>query len=130
MARPLMVEILAYAPTAFYHCTHCEVAWREMGATNRIHDEQLQSSLPADLLQEYQAVSDWVQKIFKIHCDQVIVKVIDAASMEGFYKALKYNAHRYPAVIIDGKARFSGSQGLDAAASEIGRRLETQAVAA
>ncbi len=130
MTKPLMVEILAYAPTAFYHCTHCEVAWREMGATNRIHDEQLQSSLPSDLLQEYQAVSDWVQRIFKIHCDQVVVKVIDAASMEGFYKALRYNAHRYPAVIIDGTARFSGSQSLDAAASEIGRRLETQAAAA
>src|SRR5512135_1901749 len=130
MTEPLMVEIIAYAPTAFYHCTHCEVAWREMGATNRIHEEQMQSSLPDDLIQEYQALSDWVQQIFKVHCDRVVVKVIDAASLEGFYKALKFNAHRYPAVIIDGKRRFSGSQSLEAAASEIGRRLETQAVAA
>ena len=35
MTKPLLVEIIAYAPTAYYHCTHCEVAWREMGATNR-----------------------------------------------------------------------------------------------
>lgn len=130
MSEPLMVEIIAYAPTAFYHCTHCEVAWREMGATNRIHEEQMQSSLPSDLMQEYQAVSDWVQKIFKVYCDQVVVKVIDAASLEGFYKALKYNAHRYPAVIIAGRTRFAGSQNLDAAASEIGRRLGAQAIAA
>ncbi len=130
MAAPLMVEIIAYAPTAFYHCTHCEVAWREMGATNRIHEEQMRSSLPQDLIQEYQAVSDWVQKIFKTHCDQVVVKVIDAASLEGFYKALKYNAHRYPAIIIDGRTRFAGSQNLDAAASEISRRLDAQTVAA
>ncbi len=130
MKEPLLVEIIAYAPTAFYHCTHCEVAWREMGASNRIHEEQMQSSLPSELIQEYQAVSDWVQRIFKIHCDRVVVKVVDAASLEGFYKALKYNAHRYPAVIIDGRTRFSGSQALEAAASEIGRRLESQAVAA
>ncbi len=130
MAEPLMVEIIAYAPTAFYHCTHCEVAWREMGATNRIHEEQIESSLPSDLIREYQAVSDWVQKIFKVYCDQVVVKVIDAASLEGFYKALKYNAHRYPAVVVGGRMRFSGSQGLDAAASEIGRRLSTQVAAA
>lgn len=130
MKEPLMVEIIAYAPTAFYHCTHCEVAWREMGATNRIHEEQMESSLPHDLIQEYQAVSDWVQDIFKVHCDRVVVKVIDAASLEGFFKALKYNAHRYPAVIIDGHTRFSGSRNLEAAASEIGRRLEGQAIAA
>jgi hypothetical protein len=123
MDDPLMVEILAYAPTAYYHCTHCEVAWREMGASNRIHEEQTQSSLPPDLLAEYQAVSDWVQEIFRVHCDRVAVKVIDAASLEGFYKALKYNVHHYPAIIVDQKSRFTGSQSLAAAAQEISRRL-------
>ncbi len=123
MDKPFMVEIIAYAPTAYYHCTHCEVAWREMGATNRIHEEQTESSLPPDLIQEYQAVSDWVQQIFKIHCDRVVVKVIDAASLEGVYKALRYNVHRYPAIVIDQKSRFTGSQSLGAAAEEIDRRL-------
>ncbi len=131
MEKPLLVEIIAYAPTAFYHCTHCEVAWREMGATNRIHEEQIESSLPADLIQEYQAVSDWVQSIFRIHCDRIVVKVIDAASLEGFYKALKYNARRYPAIIIDQKARFVGSQMLlGAAANEIARLLDGERVPA
>lgn len=130
MAEPLLVEIIAYAPTAFYHCTHCEVAWREMGATNRIHEEQTASSLPTDLIREYQAVSDWVQKVFRIHCDRVVVKVIDAASLEGFYKTLKYNTHRYPAIIVDEHQRFAGSQNLDAAADAIGRLLEGEAVPA
>ena len=130
MDKPLLVEIIAYAPTAFYHCTHCEVAWREMGATNRIHEEQTESSLPADLIQDYQAVSDWVKQIFQKHCDQVLVKVIDAASLEGFYKALRYNAHRYPAIIIDQKVRFAGTQKLGAAADEIAHQLEGAAVPA
>src|SRR5688500_7655413 len=107
--KPLLVEIIAYAPTAFYHCTHCEVAWREMGATNRIHEEQVESSLPQDLLQEYQVVSDWVKELFRVHCDRVVLKVIDAASLEGVYKSLKYNARRYPAVIVNGKSKFIGS---------------------
>ena len=130
MTKPLIVEIIAYAPTAFYHCTHCEVAWREMGATNRIHEEQVESSLPADLLQEYQAVSDWVQEMFRMHCDRIIVKVIDAASLEGFYKSLKYNARRYPAVIVDGKVRFIGSQMLPSASEEIAHQLANQLVQA
>jgi hypothetical protein len=121
--KPLLVEIIAYAPTAYYHCTHCEVAWREMGATNRIHEEQLQSSLPADLIQEYQKVSDWVQEMFRVHCDAILLKVIDAASIEGFYKSIKYKTRHYPAVIVNQKARFLGSQMLSAASEEIAHQL-------
>jgi len=130
MNEPLLVEIIAYAPTAYYHCTHCEVAWREMGATNRIHDEQMESSLPKDLINEYQAVSDWVQEIFRVHCDRITVKVIDVASLEGFYKSLKYNTRRYPAIIVDQKARFMGSQALQYAADEIAGLLGGQTVPA
>lgn len=124
--KPLLVEIIAYAPTAYYHCTHCEVAWREMGATNRIHEEQMESSLPPDLMQEYQKVSDWVQEMFRVHCDAIVLKVIDAASVEGVYKSLKYKARRYPAVIVNGTARFLGSQMLPAASEEIAHQLTGQ----
>ncbi len=123
METPLLVEIIAYAPTAYYHCTHCEVAWREMGKSNRVHEEQLESSLPQDLQREYLAVSDWVREMFRVHCDRLLVKVIDAASVEGFYKSLKYGARRYPAVVINGKWRFVGSEKLEAASQEIARLL-------
>jgi len=121
--KPLLVEIIAYAPTAYYHCTHCEVAWRETGATNRIQEEQLSSSLPEDLMKEYQVVSDWVREMFRRHCDKILLKVIDAASIEGLYKSLKYKARRYPAVVVNGGPRFIGSQMLPSASEEIARRL-------
>jgi len=124
-----MVEIIAYAPTAFYHCTHCEVAWREMGMDNHIHEEQTQNSLPPDLAQDYQRISDWVREIFRVHCDQVVVKVIAVASVEGFFKTLRYGVHRYPAVIIDGKSRFGGDA-LEEAGKVISRRLEENVPAA
>ena len=122
----VLVEIIAFAPTSYYHCTHCEVAWHEMGATNRIHEEQLASSLPADLIQEYQTVSDWVREMFRVHCDAILLKVIDAASIEGFYKSLKYNARRYPAVIVNQEARFLGSQRLSAASEEIAHQIASE----
>ncbi len=129
MDKPLLVEIIAYAPTAFYHCTHCEVAWSETGRMERVHQEQLESSLPEDLIQQYQAVSDWVKDIFKEHCDQVDIKVIDAASIEGFYKSLRNGVRRFPAVIV-GQARFSGDTSLENAGHEINRLLKMEQVPA
>jgi hypothetical protein len=118
MDKSLMVEIIAYAPTAFYHCTHCEVAWRETGVSNRLHDEQVNSSLPADLAQDYQALSDWVRAIFQSYGDQIILKVIDAASVEGFYKSLRYRVRHFPAIVVAGHSRFSGGN-FEAAGKEI-----------
>ena len=127
MKEPLLVEIIAYAPTAFYHCTHCEVAWREMGKSGRVHEEQLESSLPEDLIKEYETVSNWVREMFRAHCDQVVLKVIDAASIEGFYKSIKYHARRYPAVIVNGgTSRFIGSQMLSSASEEIAHQLASR----
>jgi hypothetical protein len=126
MTEPLLVEIVAYAPTAFYHCTHCEVAWRAAGVTNHIHDEQVSSSLPPDLAQEYAAISEWVRQLFREHCDRVAVKVVDAASLEGFFKMLRYGLHRPPAVIVARKARFGGgvADALAGAGQEIDRQLD------
>jgi hypothetical protein len=122
VAKPLLVEIIAYAPTAFYHCTHCEVAWREIGVSNFAHEEQVSSSLPADLAQDYQQVSDWVKQVFQRYRDQVVIKVVDAASLEGFIKTLRYRVNEYPAIIIDRKARFPGGA-FKVAGDEIARRL-------
>src|SRR5262245_23914884 len=130
MSKPLLVEIIAYAPTAFYHCTQCEVAWGEMGKSNRVHEEQLESSLPEDLIKEYEVISEWVKEILRVHCDNIILKVIDVASIEGFYKSIKYKARRYPAVIVNGKARFIGSQMLSSASKEIARQLSSELIEA
>jgi len=120
--QPLLVEIVAYAPTAFYHCTHCEIIWKETGFSNGVHEEQVASALPPDVMQDYQAVSDWVRQLFKVYCDRVRVKVIDAASIEGFWKTLRHGLRRYPAVLV-GPAKFSGAN-FAAAEAEIARRLE------
>ena len=114
MTGPLLVEIIAYAPTAFYHCMHCEIAFREMGKSDLVHQEQLNSSLPPDLAQEYRQMSDWVKTIFQQHCDKVVMKVIDAASIEGVYKSIRYGVRHYPAVVVDHRLRFPAGDFINA----------------
>lgn len=120
--KPLVVEIVAYAPTAYYHCQHCEIVWKETGFSEGLHEEQVKSALPPDLLQDYQAVSDWVHHLMKVHCDRVIIKVIDATSLAGLWKTARHGLGRYPAVIVDGQSRFIGAD-FSVAEEEIARQL-------
>ena len=119
--KPLLIEVVAYAPTAFYHCMHCEVVWQETGFSKGVHEEQIASALPPDVMQDYRAVSDWVNHLFQVYCDRVVVKIIDAASIEGFWKTLRHGLRLYPAIVV-GSARFSGVD-FSAAEAEIAQRL-------
>ena len=125
MQTPLLVEIIAYAPTAFYHCTHCELAFHETGALDKAHQEQLRNSLPPDLKQDYQHLSEWVHELTQKYCDQIAIRVIDAASIEGFIKTFRYRVRQYPALIVDRQTRFPGGAFV-AAGIEIAKRLEQE----
>jgi hypothetical protein len=68
--------------------------------------------------------------MFRIHCDRLVVKVIDAASIEGVFKSLRYNARRYPAVIVNRDTRFIGKNSIQSATKEIDRLLTGQEITA
>ena len=105
--EPIKVEVFAYAPVAFFHCQHCEVVWRETGASKNLHEEQVESSLPEDLREQYQALSDWVREVVEASEGRVTLKVIDAVSLEGWFKSLRYGIRKFPAVVIDGKEKIT-----------------------
>jgi hypothetical protein len=108
MTEPVLVEVVAYAPTAFYHCAHCEVIWDQVGFSQGVRSEQLNAGLPEDLRADYQAVSDWAHKLMAQYGERVAVRVIDAASVEGFAKAFRHRVRRFPAIIVAGRERFPG----------------------
>lgn len=119
-ALPLLIEVVAYAPTAFYHCQHCEVVWQQTGFSRGLHEEQVRSALPHDLQADYQQLSDWVHKLRRAYPERLRFTVIDAASPQGLWKTLRHGLVRYPAVIVAG--RHVGAD-LKRAEAEIVRQL-------
>lgn len=104
--EPLAIEVITYAPTEFFHCTHCEVVFHHLGVGQKIHAEQRAAGFPDDLKQEYTRLAAWVESVVSRHPEQVRFKIIDAASIEGVFKSLRYRVRKFPAIIIDGKERI------------------------
>jgi hypothetical protein len=107
-SAPAQVEILAYAPTEFYHCQHCEVVWDQIGLGHPIHAEQRSSGLPSDLDAAYTAVADWAQEAASRYGERLSIKLIDPASLEGVFKTLRYHVRRFPAFVLNGRDRITG----------------------
>jgi hypothetical protein len=127
--QPVSVTVIAYAPTIFRHCQHCEVAFQGIGLGERIHREEAKDALPPDLIADFQRVSDWVHALLRRHRTGVAVSVVDAASIEGVWKSLRHGVRRFPAVIVDGRATAVGAE-LDAADAVIDERLRPSSPAA
>ena len=73
-----------------------------------VHREQLDSGLPEDLAQEFHHLSDWARSVRAKFGDRVHFHLVDAASMEGFFKSLFRRFRKYPAFIVDGE-RYVGT---------------------
>ena len=124
---PVVVEVLAYAPSEFYHCTHCELVWQQAGIGPVVHREQRESGLPPDLLEEYGAISTWAHGLYERFGDAVVIKLVDPASLEGFFKSLRHWVHRYPGYMVNGKALPGGSL-LDDVSLKVGELLKARNV--
>jgi hypothetical protein len=119
----MRIEIVAYAPSEFFHCMHCEFVWGAAGVGRAIHAEQRASSLPSDLAEQYDRIGQWVQGLVERHGAKLDLRIVDAASPEGLFKALRHRLWRFPAVIVDGKA-YSGSGDLSAVTAAVERALQ------
>lgn len=127
MMKPLMVEVIAYAPTQFFHCQHCEFIFQaaEVEGVKKFHADALETSMPADMMKEYQGLSDWVMDAVEKYGGRVVFKVIDATSVEGLLKSVRHGIRKYPAIIVNGKEKQSGPD-FKSAESLINRQLEMQ----
>jgi hypothetical protein len=125
--NPLMVELVAYAPTQYFQCRSCEVVMNaaDMSNAQKFHDDSFQTSMPPEMMQEYRQFADWVMNAAEHYGGRVIFKVVDAASLEGVWKSLRYGVRKYPALIIDGKGKVIGND-FKQAEQLIDRKLATQ----
>ena len=109
--KPLTVEIIAYAPTQYFHCQHCELVWdqAQIDGVKKFHADALETSIPPEMMQEYQSLSDWIRNTVKQYSGRVTFRVVDAASVEGVWKTLRYGVRKYPAFVIEGKDKLMGT---------------------
>ena len=78
-----------------------------MGLRQKVQREFIDSGLPDDLKAEFHRLSEWAHTLPDRFGDRIRLRLVDVASIEGFFKSLLRRFGRYPAFIVDG-ARYVG----------------------
>jgi hypothetical protein len=63
---------------------------------------------PLDLKEEYLKLCDWIRELTRLHKDRLLIRLIDAQSILGFYKSFRHWVRKYPAFIVEGKETYTG----------------------
>jgi hypothetical protein len=84
------------------------VTWQVIGLRQKVQREMLETGLPESLNAEFHSLSEWVQTLSSKFDNRVTVRLIDAASVEGFFKSLLRRFRRYPSFSVDGD-RYTGT---------------------
>ncbi len=71
-------------------------------------DRSILNDYPEDLKEDYLFLSGWIKELSWKYREKILIKVIDAQSLQGFYKSIRYRAFHYPAFIINGKRKYIG----------------------
>jgi hypothetical protein len=71
-------------------------------------DHQDLNEYPEDLKEDYLFLSTWIKELAQKYREKILIKIIDAQSLQGFVKSIRHRAFRYPAFIIDRKKKYTG----------------------
>lgn len=105
--KPISLEVVANVLTTLTSCRSCKLIFKDAGVEDEVNREILQE-YPEALRDEYVRLSAWIKDISALYKESVRIRIIDAASLAGVYKAVRYWFRTYPAFIVDKKDVVSG----------------------
>jgi hypothetical protein len=71
-------------------------------------DNQIINEYPEDLKEDYLYLSNWIRELSRKYEQQILIKITDAQSLQGFYKSIRYWIFRYPTFIINKREKYTG----------------------
>jgi hypothetical protein len=84
------------------------MTWQVIGIRQKVQREMADTGLPDDLKREFHQLSEWAHTLPSRFGHRVRLRLIDAASIEGFFKSLLRQFGRYPAFTVEGQ-RYVGA---------------------
>jgi hypothetical protein len=114
--RPIQIEVIAPVWEGYNLCSTCELLFHEADLDGGPMERGLEE-YPADWIQDYQRLSDWLADLSARYGGRILIRVIDPQSVEGFFKCLRHWVRRYPTFLVDGRKELTGwnRQALEAA---------------
>jgi len=105
--RAIRLDVVTNMLTTYGQCNRCSLIFEETGLKREFDRRQL-DEYPQDLREESEKLSVWIRELKQLYKHRLVIRLIDAQSLAGVYKALRHRVREYPTFVVDGKETLSG----------------------
>ncbi len=103
---PLYVEVITRVLTISGSTSPLEVVLSDVAGAKDANNQINQ--YPQEIKEEYLRLSDWIRKLSQGYGGRIMIKIIDAHTPLGLYKAVRYRFRKTPTFIINGRHKYTG----------------------
>ncbi len=105
--KPVCIEVVSTLFTTLGHCRHCDLLFQESGLAPKLCEED-GDAYPQPFYDEWERLRGILQELGRLYRHRIVIRMVDAGSPLGFYKALKHRFRRTPAFILDQSEVYTG----------------------
>ena len=103
----LYVEVVCRVLTFTGSTGLVELAMDHVECRQTDFDRQI-NQYPDDIKEDYLRVCDWVRKLVDLYRHKIVIRIIDAHSLLGIYKALRHRFRKTPTFIVNRRHKYTG----------------------
>ena len=101
------VEVVSKVLTSYGQCGKCSPVFERTGIQEKVRSLDMKE-YPEDLREELARLSEWLRELLHLYKHRVCIRVINAQSLLGIYKAIRHRISRYPCFIVGHRDTYTG----------------------
>ena len=98
--KTVSIDVVSRVLTAFGHCVRCDPIFLESGVGRKSLGEDF-DEYPPDLKEDSLKLSELLGDLYQLYKHRISIRLIDAQSPLGLYKALVYRFRTCPTFIVE-----------------------------
>ena len=75
-----------------------------------VHTQEI-NEYPDNVKAEFVRLSDWVRQLRRAYGQQVVVRIVDPQSLNGFWKVVRHRIRRFPTFFVGSREKIAGWEG-------------------
>ena len=105
--KPVCIEVVSNLFTSLGHCRHCDLLFQESGLGPKVRRED-SDAYPPQFHEEWKRLQEILQELGRLYRHRIVIRLVDADSPLGLFKALRHRFRRHPTFIVDKQDVYTG----------------------
>jgi len=105
--KPVDIDVVSRVLTSYVQCGKCSLILDKTGIQEKARILDMKG-YPEDLKEELARLSEWLRELLHLYKHRIHIRIVNAHSVLGIYKAIRHRVSQYPCFIVGHRDTYVG----------------------